>query len=278
MQPSDAPKPADDGANDGLPPYALAPVARPEVPWVDRSRRRKRRDPLAGWQVAWRSLDGAWHQIDVTHADELDLAHLAPVREPSVHRQRSTVCGWINFQTADRWLPYESALERDILLLLDFEPGVRDCVTQPLYWRDADSTSALAPDALIRRPDGTKSVVEVKRAATLDDPIVAARLERGQRLAALAGWDHEIRTEPNATLLRNVRLVRGARQAVVDHDWAAELLRRAGRDGCSMGVLLRGANPAIRALAFRLIAERRLACDLTETLSSSTWVHAAPTS
>lgn len=89
---------------------------------------------------------------------------------------------------------YESLLERDRLMLADFDPVVVAIASQPfgITGRDEDVLRRHVPDYLLLARDGSVEVVDVKPAGLVDKPDVAAQL----------GWTgrgrHPRATQPGA--------------------------------------------------------------------------------
>jgi hypothetical protein len=91
-------------------------------------------------------------------ADVVDIAFedALPVRAfPSFRWQRNSPGLWWS-ATSGRHVAYESWLERDEAMLLDFDPSVIGFATQPfwLFWRDHNRQRAHAPDLF--RPLGQR--------------------------------------------------------------------------------------------------------------------------
>lgn len=91
--------------------------------------------------------------VDAEVVDELDQ----PVRSfPSFRGQRNFP-GWYWSATVGRLVGFESWVERDHLVALDFDPSVVGIVSQPfwLLWPgDKGKQRRHAPDFLVRTADG----------------------------------------------------------------------------------------------------------------------------
>lgn len=101
------------------------------------------------------------------------LGSLWPVRFESVRpehrfpafRGQGNWCGWYWSATCGGHVGYESWLERDRLMLLDFDPLVTGMASQPfqLSWAGAGAKRVRhTPDFFVRRADGTGLVVDVR--------------------------------------------------------------------------------------------------------------------
>jgi hypothetical protein len=91
------------------------------------------------------------------------LRRCAPVRCPGVYqRQRHMPARWFS-TTAGRFLEYESLLERDWMLLLDFDREIEWICEQPLRLRYQldDKLASHVPDLLVWRA-GRPELCDVK--------------------------------------------------------------------------------------------------------------------
>src|SRR5215472_6307045 len=72
--------------------------------------------------------------------------------------------GWWWSATTGRHVGYESWLERDHAMMLDFDPQVTAFSSQPfwLWWTQAGKARRHAPDYFARLADGTGVVIDVR--------------------------------------------------------------------------------------------------------------------
>jgi len=116
------------------------------------------------------------------------LKRSGPVRSPGVcQRQRHMPGHWFS-STARRFLEYESLLERDWMLLLDFDREVEWICEQPLrlrYSKD-DKPASHVPDLLVWRA-GTPELCDVKSVERLEDPEFVAQVRATGLACAEAG-------------------------------------------------------------------------------------------
>ncbi|MED7949323.1 TnsA-like heteromeric transposase endonuclease subunit [Streptomyces sp. BE303] len=163
-------------------------LARPyvELPYVDAVRERQRR-PL---------LDCVTTRFE----------DVAPVRPFRWSRGERHFAGWYWVATTGQHVGFESWLERDQLLLMDFDPQVAGIASQPfwLYWYDAERERRHAPDYFARHADGSAVVIDV-RADERIEPKDAEAFEVTRLACAQAGWGFERVGTPEAVLLANVR-------------------------------------------------------------------------
>ncbi|MFI6935434.1 hypothetical protein [Streptomyces sp. NPDC050287] len=72
---------------------------------------------------------------------------------------------------------YESWVERDAAMALDFEPAVVALASQPfrLVWPDGDREREHPPDCFARLADGTGAVVDVRPQDLVDEEATPRR-------------------------------------------------------------------------------------------------------
>ena len=150
----------------------------------------------------------------------LDLLRLcSPVRAPGVYRRQRHMPGRWFSTTAGRFLEYESLLERDWMLLLDFDREVEWICEQPMrlrYSKDGRPASHV-PDLLVWRA-GVRELCDVKSEERVDDPDFQAQVRATNRACREAGMGYRVLSEPDRQLLMNIRWLAGYREAPADPD------------------------------------------------------------
>ncbi|WP_127357126.1 TnsA-like heteromeric transposase endonuclease subunit [Actinacidiphila soli] len=131
---------------------------------------------------------------------------VVPVRPFRWARGERHFAGWYWVAVTGQHVGFESWLERDRLLLMDFDPQVTGVASQPfwLHWHDGERERRHAPDYFVRRADGSAVVVDV-RADERIEPKDAQAFEVTRLACAQAGWGFERVGTPGAVLLANVR-------------------------------------------------------------------------
>jgi hypothetical protein len=114
--------------------------------------------------------------------------------------------GWWWFASTGEHVGYESWLERDHVMLMDFDPAVVAVASQPfwLHWRDGARPRRHAPDFFARRVDGTGVVVDVRA----DDQVPERDAEVfavTAKACAEVGWEFRRVGVPEVVLTANVR-------------------------------------------------------------------------
>ncbi|MGW0497828.1 TnsA-like heteromeric transposase endonuclease subunit [Streptomyces sp. NPDC003007] len=102
---------------------------------------------------------------------------------------------------------YESWLERDHLMLLDFDPLVMGMSSQPfrLPWTGPNGKRVRhTPDFFVRRADGTGLVVDVRPDERIE-PDDAAKFTVTAAASQSVGWDFQRVGTPDEVLMANGR-------------------------------------------------------------------------
>lgn len=135
-------------------------------------------------------------------------------RNPAERPGRRSCTGWYQSIKAGDGLPYESLLERDALLLLDFDPDVAHLSVQPetFVWMDANRQRRYTPDIRLETVGGEVIYRQVKPASRLAaDPTLGGRLSAIEAECAARGARHEmwldtdIRRQPRLSNVRRLR-------------------------------------------------------------------------
>jgi hypothetical protein len=205
------------------------------------------------------------------------LEDSVPARPFCFGKGRASFAGWWWMASTGRHVGFQSWLERDHLMLLDFDPGICAVSSQPfwLHWRDEDGGSRRhAPDFFARRNDGTAVVVDVRP----DDRIPARDAEAFAVTASaceLVGWEYRRVGEPDPVLAANVRWLSRYRHRRCLVPEIAGVLREvfAGGRGLFAGAELAGERIGVLPVLFHLMWQGQLTADLAVgPLSASTVV------
>lgn len=198
------------------------------------------------------------------------LRRCVPVRSPGVYqRQRHMPGRWFS-TTSGRFLEYESLLERDWMLLMDFDRAVEWICEQPLRlrYRLDDKPASHVPDLLVWRA-GRPELCDVKSEARLEDPLFVAQVEATGRACSEAGIGYRVLSEPDRQLLANVRWLAGFREPPADPDGErARMLVELTGGGSTISELLAGAiEPAFaRPVLMHLLWVGEVMVDVTEPI------------
>jgi|tagenome__1003787_1003787.scaffolds.fasta_scaffold20982384_1 hypothetical protein len=171
---------------------------------------------------------------------------------------------------------FESLLERDALMMADFDVDVVAVAAQPLafLWpRQIKGSTYHVPDYFVRLSNGDGRIVDVKRPAAVD----SAEKQFGLTRAACneIGWQYEVFTGIQPIVGKNVRWLSGYRQdRYVPHDGIMSAIIDAFMEPTALGLGVeraarkRGARvPDVLANAYHLMWKQALRADLTAALS-----------
>jgi hypothetical protein len=179
---------------------------------------------------------------------------------------------WWSSTTGDH-VGFESWLERDHVMLMDFDPDITGIASQPfwLHWQDeCGRPRRHAPDFFARRAGGGGVVVDVRP----DDriPPEDAEVFRMTALAcAQAGWEFRRAGTIDPAVRANVRwLSRYRHQRCFREPEAAGLLEAfSARRPLLAGAAEVGDPVAVLPVAYHLLWRRELGCDLSVLLSGA---------
>jgi hypothetical protein len=152
--------------------------------------------------------------------------------------------------TAGRFLEYESLLERDWMLLMDFDREVDGICEQPLrlrYLRDGRSASHV-PDLLAWRGPGRPELCDVKSVERLEDLGFRVQVRAMELACGEAGIAYRVLSEPDRQVLVNVRWLAGFREPPFDPDGErTRMLRLLAVGESTIGELLAGSREPVLA-------------------------------
>jgi hypothetical protein len=204
------------------------------------------------------------------------LRRCEPVRTPGVYkRQRHMPGRWFS-TTAARFLEYESLLERDWMLLLDFDRAVDWICEQPLRlrYRVDDRPVSHVPDLLVWRA-GRPELCDVKSEERLGDPLFVTQVEATGRACAEAGMGYRVLSEPGRQLLASVRWLAGFREPPADPDGERSriLLELAGGATTISGLMAGAIESALaRPVLMHLLWAGEVMVDVTEPIGEESRV------
>jgi hypothetical protein len=191
---------------------------------------------------------------------------VSPVRGFRWSKGMASFAGWWWSATMDRHVGFESWLERDHEMFLDFDLDVVAFAAQPfwLHWPGEDRGRRHAPDFFARRGDGTGVVIDVRpegRIEAADAEAFAATA----RACLEVGWTFRRVGVPDPVLVANVRWLSryrhprcGAQRAVAERLVAAFARPRPLFEGaCEVGDRL-----AVLPVLYHLLWCQMLVADL----------------
>jgi len=168
---------------------------------------------LAEFELEFVTAEGAQARAPLLDSALVLFEGVEPVRRFPFYRGQRHFPGLWWSSTMAGHVGYESWLERDHLMLLDFDPTVVGVAAQPFWlsWVGEDGqTRRHAPDYFARLVDGTALVVDCRPADRIKPRDVAA-FEATRRACDLVEWQYRLVGMPEAVTVANVRWLAGYR-------------------------------------------------------------------
>lgn len=216
------------------------------------------------FEIGYVGIDGAEDRAVLINSAEVRFEFGKPVRIFSSRKQQRPFPGLWSSTTGGH-VGYESWLERDHLMLLDFDPSVVGIASQPfwLFWDEGGRRRSHAPDYFARLVDGRAVVVDCRPAERIK-PRDAVAFDATRRACELVGWDYRPVGVPDPVLRTNVRWLAGYRHPRYRVPGAAAALREIFIDTAP---LMAGAEEAGDPIAVLPVLFHLLWCgDLTAGL------------
>lgn len=200
-----------------------------------------------------------------------------PVREFRWAKGQRHNPGWWWSATTGRHVGFESWLERDVVMMLDFDPEIVGIISQPfwLHWHDGHRRRRHCPDYFARRSDDTAMVVDV-RADDRIEPKDAEAFAAMEDACAQAGWRFRRLGVADVVVTANVRwLSRYRHPRCAGPRGMAESLLAAFDQSAALwdGASAVGDRLAVLPVLFHLLWRHDLAADLASRLGPSTLVY-----
>ncbi|MFF6772883.1 TnsA-like heteromeric transposase endonuclease subunit [Streptomyces sp. NPDC012637] len=169
-------------------------------------------DRAAGFDVAW-VREGVEVRRPLRNVAEVAFEEVVPVREFPSYRGQRHFPGLYWAATMLRHVGFESWLERDHAISMDFDPCVAGFSSQPfwLFWTSAEGGRlSHAPDYFARRADGSAVVVDC-RPEGRRKPRDLAKFSGTQAACEAVGWDYRLVGEIDRVRVANLRWLAGFR-------------------------------------------------------------------
>ena len=197
---------------------------------------------------------------------------------PAYKRQRHFSGLWWS-ATDGRHVGFESWLERDHVMALDFDRSVAAIASQPFWLRWSTASGrvvAHAPDYFARRGDGMAVVVDcrpLERRPARD----AAKFAATEAACRLLGWEYRLVGDGDPVVTRNLRWLAGYRHARHAVQPVRAALREAFAVGCALiaGAEAVGDPVAVLPVLFHMLWCGELTVDLTMPLHETAMITAA---
>ena len=216
--------------------------------------------------LEFQAADGSWRREPLPSCRGVRFEDALPVRAFRFEKGLRSFAGWWYFVTTGTHVGFESWLERDHLMLMDFDPAMHAVSSQPFWLRWRDDRGGIrrhAPDFFARRVDGSGVVVDIRP----DDRIPARDAEAFAVTALaceLAGWEFRRVGALDPVLVANVRWLSRYRHRRCMVPEIAGVLLEVFAGGCGLfaGAELAGDRLRVLPVLFHLMWQRRLTADL----------------
>lgn len=222
--------------------------------------------------------DGLEHRVCLERLAGVALEDGCPVRSfPSYWGQRNYP-GWYWSATVGRRIGFESWVERDHLVALDFDPAVVAVVSQPFWltWSQDGKVRRHAPDFFVRTADGGALVLDSRPLERIGDRDREA-FTATERACGRLGWRYAVWGTMGGVLVANQRWLAGYRHPRCLEETTAGRLREAFRRPRALmdGAWEAGDPIATLPVLFHLMWRHELLADLSLVLSDRPLVRAA---
>jgi hypothetical protein len=234
---------------------------------------------LDEFMVGYVAEDGRQHRVPLGEAWTVRFEAMPPVRRYSARKGQRHLPGLWWSATADGHVGYESWLERDHVMWLDFDRTVVGIAAQPFWlsWTGPDGKAvAHAPDYFARRVDGCAVVVDcrpVERRPARD----MAKFDATRRACELLGWEYRLVGAPDPIATANLRWLAGYRHPRHAVAGLTEALWVVFAEGAPLmaGAEAVGDPIAVVPVLFHLLWRQDLVADLSVPLHPATTVTSA---
>ncbi len=235
-------------------------------------------DVTGGFRAVYVAADGLERQVCLGELAGVRLEDGRPVRSFPSYRGQRNYPGWYWSATMGRRVGFESWVERDHLVALDFDPAVTAVASQPfwLLWQAGGRARRHAPDFFARVAGGGALVVDSRPLDRIGERDREAFAAAGAACAWL-GWRYAVWGSAGPVPAANLRWLAGYRHPRCHDEGVAGRLREAfARPRALMdGAGLAGDPLATLPVLFHLMWCHELTADLALVLSDRSVVRAA---
>jgi hypothetical protein len=224
--------------------------------------------PVEDFEMRYVGGDGTEHENSLKACWMEPFEAARPVRRFNSYRgQRSFDGLWWSSTLSDH-VGFESWLERDHVMLLDFDPNVTGIASQPFQigWQHEDRLRWHTPDYFARLADGTGVVIDVRPDDRIE-PEDAVAFDATARACESVGWQFRRVGELDAVLTANLRWLAGYRHPRCLHQDRAAGLRQAFSNPAPLmeGVRQVGDPIAVLPTLYHLLWRQHLRVDLMDS-------------
>jgi hypothetical protein len=234
-----------------------------------------------GVEIGYVTEDGTQHRVSLADAWSVRFETMAPARRFQARKGQRHLPGRWWSATDGGHVGYESWLERDHVMALDFDEAVVGIASQPfwLFWTTVEGrVRSHAPDYFARRVDGSAVVVDCRPVGRRPPRDVAA-FEATRRACELLGWEYRLVGAPEPVMTANLRWLAGYRHPRHSIPGLAGTLLAAFAEPTPLlaGAEVVGDPIAVLPVLFHLLWRHELEVDLSLPLHPYASVTAAVT-
>jgi hypothetical protein len=238
--------------------------------------RAPRGEALAGVELGWSPEPGRDVRVPVAEAWSVPFESGRPVRRFTSHKGQRHLSGLWWCATTGGHVGFESWLERDELVALDFDATVTGLASQPFWlsWTDRGGERfSHAPDYFARRGDGSVVVVDC-RPVELRRVRDVTKFEATAQVCEQLGWDYGLVGAVDPIRSANLRWLAGYRHP---RHWVSSTVEAVRAVFAAPAPLMAGAEAVgdpigVLPVLFHLLWCRELVADLSVPLAEHTAV------
>jgi hypothetical protein len=224
------------------------------------------------------SADGVEHRAPLSEAWAVPFETGRPVRRFAARKGQRHLSGLWWSATVGAHVGFESWLERDELMRLDFDATVTGIASQPfwLYWSDEDGVRVShAPDFFARKVDGPPVVIDC-RPVDRRPPRDVAKFDATAQVCELVGWEYRLIGAGDPVVTANLRWLSGYRHPRYRLPGTVALLREVFAVATPLlaGAEAVGDPIAVLPVLFHLLWHQELSVDVSVPLYHLTPVRA----
>ncbi|MGO4649338.1 TnsA-like heteromeric transposase endonuclease subunit [Nocardia sp. 2YAB30] len=230
-------------------------------------------DLVVGFEVGFVTSSGDQARVALADAWGLRFEDAAAVRRFVSYRGQRHLSGRWWSATTGRHVGYESWLERDHVMTLDFDPNVVGISSQPfwLFWphEKPGRFRSHAPDYFARLADGSAMVMDCRPENRRNKPRDIAAFEATRQACELVGWEYQLVGVCDPVRTRNMRWLAGYRHPRYLITETADRLREviaAGPLGLMEAAASAGDPIATLPVLYHLLWRHEVSTDLTVPL------------
>ncbi|MEH0416048.1 TnsA-like heteromeric transposase endonuclease subunit [Streptomyces sp. B21-083] len=230
-------------------------------------------------EVGFVDADGVERSGPLTRwwAEPFELA--SPVRSFNAFKGQKNFTGEYWAAISGSLVGYESWVERDAAMALDFDPAVVALASQPfrLLWSDRGRERGHTPDYFARLADGTGVVVDVRPEGLVDEA-TAEVFAFTARVCEAVGWQFRQVGDLGQPYRANLRWLSRYRHGRCCHEPSADRLRDVFAEPLPLlaGAEQVGDRLAVLPVLYHLLWQQELTADLLRApLGTDTLVHLA---